>query len=88
MKKELAQLGDLVEDKVTGFTGIVVAETKWLNGCFRLTVQPRGLDKDGKVFQTEGFDIEQLIVREVGALDPKPKERKTNGPMPSVSRGY
>lgn len=85
--KALAQIGDQVRDKVTGFSGIVVARTEWLNGCIRLTVQPEKLTKDKGVAPTETFDIEQLLVTKAGKVAPKPAERRTNGPMPSVPRG-
>ena len=49
-----AQLGDLVKDKVTGFTGIVICRAVWLNGCARLTVQPQKVGKDGKKGRKRG----------------------------------
>lgn len=55
--------GDLVKDGITGFTGIVVARTEWLNHCIRCTVQPREL-KDGKPVESQTFDEEQLEVLE------------------------
>lgn len=33
-------LGCKAKDKITGFTGIVIAMTSWLNGCQRVTIQP------------------------------------------------
>ena len=57
----MAKLGDRVKDKVTGFKGVVVAAHNYLNGCTRLTVQPK-LSKDGKMPQTECFDEPQLMV--------------------------
>lgn len=54
------ELGDEVKDVITGFTGIVVCSSEWLNKCVRVQVQSRSLDKDGKVGHTEHFDIEQV----------------------------
>lgn len=31
------QLGDKVKDTITGFTGVAVCISKWLNGCVRWT---------------------------------------------------
>lgn len=62
-----AKLGDRVRDQITGFTGIVVAETKWLTGCARLSVQPETLH-EGKVREAETFDITRLIVMERNAV--------------------
>jgi len=55
-------LGDKVKDTVTGFKGIAIARTIWLHGCARITVQPEGVQKDGKLYETQVFDEPQLIV--------------------------
>lgn len=81
----MIQLGDKVKCKVTGFTGIAIGKTEWLNGCIRWTVQPHGTDKDGKIFASECFDDKQLAVIKNQSVDVTPK--RTGGPMPSVSRG-
>lgn len=60
MAKEVG-LGDKVKDNVTGFSGIVVAITKWLHGCDRIVVQP-AVGKDGKVPDSASFDIPQIVV--------------------------
>ena len=39
-------LGDEVKDKVSGFKGVIVAQTMWLNGCARILVQSQDLDKE------------------------------------------
>ena len=46
--REDIHLGDRVKDKLTGFSGVVVAITEWLNGCTRMAVQPEKL-VEGKV---------------------------------------
>jgi hypothetical protein len=53
------QLGDVVRDRVTGFQGVIVARTEWLNGCWRITVTPPA-DKDGKLADSQTFDEFQL----------------------------
>lgn len=53
-------LGNKARDKVSGFEGICVARTEWLNGCWRLTLQPQGVDKDGKPQDSHTFDEFQL----------------------------
>jgi len=58
----MINLGDLVEDTVTGFKGIAVGRTVWLHGCNRISVQPTGLNKEGKVYEAQGFDEPQLKV--------------------------
>ena len=71
-------LGDKARDTVSGFSGVCVARTEWLNGCWRMTLQPQGLDKDGKPQEAQTFDDFQLEV-----TDPKHKpigSKETGGP--------
>lgn len=57
-------LGSEVKDLVTGFQGIAVARTQFLNGCYRISVQPP-MSKEGKVPENETFDEPQLkLVKE------------------------
>lgn len=51
--------GDLVQDKITGFKGIAVVRSEWLNGCIRIQVQPQVLH-EGKPVDAQPFDQEQL----------------------------
>ena len=53
--------GDKVKDPITGFKGIVVACTDWLNGCVRITVQPQAM-REGKPIEPQTFDELQLRV--------------------------
>ena len=76
-------LGDQVRDRVTGYTGIVIAFTQWLNGCNRVTVQAQEL-KDGKPVDCQAFDVEQMEVLKANALDLS--QKPSGGPMPSPQR--
>lgn len=55
-------LGDKAKDTISGFTGIVTGEYKYLNGCVRLQLEPDKLDKEGKRQESCVFDIEQLVL--------------------------
>jgi len=59
-KQESIELGDRVKHKITGFKGVVVAVTQWLNGCVRLNVQPEKLKKEGGQADVETVDIGEL----------------------------
>jgi len=83
--KFLHNLGDKVRDRVTGFTGIVVAQTRWLNGCKRLNVQPQEL-KDGKPIDIHSFDEEQVELIQAGAFTAPPPEKTPGGPFPTATR--
>lgn len=83
--KPTVNLGDVARDTITGFTGVVIAETKWLHGCRRLTIQPQEL-KDGKPVDACSFDDPQVeLVRpkaakttsDTGGPRPEPATRKT-----------
>ena len=53
------ELGDEVIDKITGFKGIVVAKTEYINGCIQYEVQPK-IDKDGKIPESNNIDKETI----------------------------
>lgn len=75
-------LGATVKCSITGFQGVVIAETRWLHGCLRYLVQPAKLEA-GKIVEAQSFDEPQLIVlKDVKA---KPVDL-TGGPMPNPSR--
>ena len=88
-------LGDEVKDKISGFMGIAIAVTKWINGCIRVTVSPTDLDKDGKVRENQSFDEETVVVTKaakvkiIPAPAPQPisvPKAKTGGPKPEARR--
>ncbi len=53
------KMRDEVKDIVTGFSGIVVAKTEWLNGCVRIGLQ-NAILKDGLPMDVQWIDEEQL----------------------------
>ena len=58
---EKVELGDKVQNKVTGFEGIVTARVVYLNGCIQFCVQP-SVDKDGKQQDFHYHDEGELFV--------------------------
>ena len=54
------ELGTVVRDKVTGFTGVIVCQSKYLTGCNRYSLQDQKLGKDGKPQDWVAFDEDQL----------------------------
>ena len=77
-------LGAVVRDAVTGFTGVAIGRTEYLNGCVRVGVQPRKLDKDGKAREIEWIDEGQLEVLVASFRAPSPEA--TGGPAPPPPR--
>lgn len=64
-------LGDDARHTITGFAGLVIALTTWLNGCVRVTLQPREL-KDGKPLEHQTFDIQEVELVKAGQFTALP----------------
>jgi hypothetical protein len=79
---EYIKLGDLGKDKVSGYKGICISITEWLNGCRRVSLQSREL-KDGKPIDFFSFDIEQVEVVKADAMN---MLTHTGGPMPDIEK--
>ncbi len=62
----MTKLGQTVEDTVSGFKGVVIARTEWLNGCTRICVQPR-VNEKGELPDAKDFDEPQLRVMDEAA---------------------
>jgi len=75
----MIKLGDKVKDIITDFEGTAVARCVYLNGCVRCEIQPKGLDKDGKIVEAIWIDESQLIVLKETESQEK-KEKNTGGP--------
>jgi len=52
-------LGLEYRDTVSGFTGIAIGKTIWLNGCMRVGLAPK-TKKDGTLHETQWFDAPQI----------------------------
>lgn len=76
------QLGCTAKDSITGFVGIVVSSTEWLNGCIRVQIQPTEL-REGKPIEAQVFDIQQVEYVDVGL---KNETKPTGGDRPSIGR--
>lgn len=53
------KLGSKVKDVVTGYQGMAVVKTVWINGRISIGIEPTEL-KEGKVLETNGFDLERV----------------------------
>ena len=80
------KLGDEVKDKVSGFTGVIVSQHDYLNGCTRFTIQPP-IDKDSKLPKCETFDEPQLELVKKEAAVAETGNNKTGGPEKYEDKG-
>ena len=81
------QLGDKVRCKLTGFAGIAVAKTEFINGCTQWNVLPKG-DKNNKMPEEIGIDEQSLEI--IPVKNKKIIKKDIGGPMTRGlrSRGY
>ncbi len=81
------KLGDKVRCTLSGFVGIAVAKTEFINGCIQWSVLPK-VDKGNKPVEEVGIDEKSLEV----VIPPKKliKKERTGGPMTRglKQRGY
>ncbi len=89
---EQIELGDKVEDSITGATGVVIGLTCWLYGCKRATIQPDKL-KEGAPQDPFTIDVPQLKVLEKEVLKNAIKEKandkdRNHGPREDAVRGH
>lgn len=78
------ELGDEVRDTITGFKGIAMARSMWLTGCDRITIQPKGLTKEGKTYEMQTFDEGQV---EIIKKKVQPRiNRKKGGPRAELPK--
>ena len=76
--------GDEVQDKITGFTGIIVGRPQWIHGCNTYSVRAREL-KEGVPHDNILFDEPALEIVQIQALDFAQPE-KPGGPCQPVAR--
>lgn len=68
------ELGDLAEDEITKYTGIVIGFTKHITGCDRVLLQSQEI-KDGKIPDAYNFDVTTIKVIRKGVVA-VPEDRK------------
>lgn len=86
MKQDI-KLGTKVKCIHTGFTGIAVSKTDYINGCVQYEIVPK-ITKDNKYPDSVCLDSQSL---EIISPKPKPKAKKeTGGPTRTgmKMRGY
>ncbi len=75
------ELGDEVKCTVTGFRGIAIGRSEFLQGCARVGVQPK-VGSDGKHPESHWIDEPQLEV--IKKQKVKRGNKNTGGPLSSI----
>jgi len=78
-------LGTIVTDKASGFTGMAIDFIRHINGCFHVSIQPKGiLKKNGNPIQKSDFDLRQCTGKKIKELsEAELKESKNKNPSPA-----
>ena len=78
------KLGAQVKDSITGYNGIVIRRTQWINGCNTYGVQHVELHEK-KILDPESFDEYQLVLIEE---DVHKEHRSRGGPPRHVPNPF
>lgn len=73
--------GDVLRDKVTGFTGVVMVCAAYATGCHHYGIQPQELT-NGKPMDWEWIDQSRLELVSEGVIDFRVGDKRTSGPSP------
>lgn len=55
------ELGDVVKERFTGFTGVVMARSEYWTECRHYGILPKKLTKEGKIAEWDWLDEKRLI---------------------------
>ncbi len=78
-------IGTKVTDKASGFSGMAVEFVRYLNGCFHVSIQPKGINPTTKItIQKRDFDLRSCTGKKIVELSkPKLAESKKRAPSPT-----
>ena len=77
-------LGDLLQDKVSQFKGIVMARTEYSTGCIHYGLAAQKTKEDGSSLDWEWFDQSRLVLIKEKAVEFDLGEKPTSGPFPNA----
>lgn len=73
--------GDILRDKVTGFTGVVMVCAAYATGCHHYGLLPQEL-REGRPAEWEWIDVSRLEQVKPVAVNFNQDGNKTSGPSP------
>ena len=75
--------GDLLEDNVTGLTGVVMVRAEYSTGCHHYGILPQELNKDGAIHDWHWLDSSRLTKIEKNAVAFNINNENPSGAFPS-----
>lgn len=72
------KLGDYAEDTITGYEGVVVGITNWLNGCARIGIQNKTKRNAETGLPVDTYWVDETTVK-VKKQQVHSTEQKSNG---------
>lgn len=83
----MIQLGDYVEDTVTGLKGYAICRLEYLNGCVRFSIQPKEIH-EGKVAEQHYCDEQQVrVLRALAWQDDTKLQKRADALYPQAATG-
>ena len=84
---EEIELGDTVQCIYTGFKGVAVARTEFINGCIQFSIAPKW---DGKAPIFEEMSLDSKSLKIIKKKPQSKEEKSTGGPTQRAAkfRGY
>lgn len=80
-------MGDLVEDTITGFSGVVIARTEYLTGCNQVHIQPVTKTPD-EIKTGAWLDVERVRVLEKDKVSQSTRRGGADVPKPPRLRAW
>jgi len=84
------ELGDEVQDLISGVKGIATGRTTWITGCDHIQIQPQGSAENGGRLEAIATDEPMVKILKKAKVVPltaqDPKER--GGPAAPAKRAY
>lgn len=86
MSEKKIKLGDLVRDEITGYEGVVIGITNWLNGCARMGLQNRDQVNEKTGLPSDTYWVDETTLTLIDEQILKTEQKEKGGPNFAGSR--
>ena len=77
------EMGEILKDIISGFTGPVIAFAYYSTGCVHYGIAPMKMNSDGKMLEWEWIDESRLLPTDRKPVEFQPLETSVSGPTQS-----